>query len=163
MFESRGWDDGLDEAQLTAATHGDAPLVILAGAGTGKTRTLVARVAQLVDRGLDPSRILLLTFTRRAADDMLARASAICGDRAGRQLWGGTFHAVAHKLVSAHAETLGLPARAVCARSGRRARPHGPAAHPTTTCRGRNSDSPAATRWSTSTRVRSTRRAPRVT
>ncbi|HEY0870744.1 MAG TPA: ATP-dependent helicase [Acidothermaceae bacterium] len=109
MFESRGWDDGLDEAQLAAATHGDAPLVILAGAGTGKTRTLVARVAQLVDRGVDPTRILLLTFTRRAADDMLARASTICGDRAGRQLWGGTFHAVAHKLVSAHAETLGLP------------------------------------------------------
>jgi DNA helicase II / ATP-dependent DNA helicase PcrA len=109
VFESRGWDAGLDEAQLAAATHGDAPLVILAGAGTGKTRTLVARVAQLVDRGTDPSRILLLTFTRRAADDMLARAAAICGEMAGRQLWGGTFHAVAHKLVSAHAETLGLP------------------------------------------------------
>jgi DNA helicase II / ATP-dependent DNA helicase PcrA len=109
VFESRGWDDGLDEAQLAAATHGDAPLVILAGAGTGKTRTLVARVAQLVDRGTDPSRILLLTFTRRAADDMLARAAAICGEMSGRQLWGGTFHAVAHKLVSAHAETLGLP------------------------------------------------------
>jgi DNA helicase-2/ATP-dependent DNA helicase PcrA len=109
VFESRGWDDGLDEAQLAAATHGDAPLVILAGAGTGKTRTLVARVAQLVDRGVDPTKILLLTFTRRAADDMLARATAICGDRAGRRLWGGTFHAVAHKLVSAHAETLGLP------------------------------------------------------
>ena len=109
MFESSGWDAGLDEAQLAAATHGDAPLVILAGAGTGKTRTLVARVAQLIDRGTDPSRILLLTFTRRAADDMLARAAAICGDLTGRQLWGGTFHAVAHKLVSAHAETLGLP------------------------------------------------------
>jgi DNA helicase II / ATP-dependent DNA helicase PcrA len=109
VFESRGWDDGLDEAQLAAATHGDAPLVILAGAGTGKTRTLVARVAQLVDRGVDPTKILLLTFTRRAADDMLARATAICGDRAGRRLWGGTFHAVAHKLVSANAETLGLP------------------------------------------------------
>ncbi len=108
MFES-GWDDGLDDAQLAAATHGDGPLVVLAGAGTGKTRTLVARVAQLIDRGVDPSRVLLLTFTRRAAEDMLARAAAICGDRsAGARLWGGTFHAVAHKLVSSHAQTLGL-------------------------------------------------------
>jgi DNA helicase-2/ATP-dependent DNA helicase PcrA len=110
MFDSGSWDDGLDDAQLAAATHGDSPLVILAGAGTGKTRTLVSRVAHLVDRGVDPSRILLLTFTRRAADDMLARAAAICSDpHAGRTLWGGTFHAVAHKLVCAHAESLGLP------------------------------------------------------
>ncbi|MEP6852395.1 MAG: ATP-dependent helicase [bacterium] len=110
MFES-SWDAGLDDAQLAAATHGDGPLVVLAGAGTGKTRTLVSRVAQLVERGVDPDRILLLTFTRRAAEDMLARAAAICGDRqAGRRLWGGTFHAVAHRIVSQHAETLGLPA-----------------------------------------------------
>ena len=79
--------------------------------GTGKTRTLTARVAQLLARGADPSRVLLLTFTRRAAADMLARAAVLCGDRrvAGR-LWGGTFHAVAHRLVSQHAEALGLPA-----------------------------------------------------
>ncbi len=109
MFDT-AWDEGLDERQLAAATHGDGPLVVLAGAGTGKTRTLVARVANLVDRGVDPGRILLLTFTRRAADEMLARAAAVCGDRgAGRRLWGGTFHAVAHRLVSAHAEALGLP------------------------------------------------------
>ncbi|MGF7235496.1 MAG: ATP-dependent helicase [Frankia sp.] len=109
MFDP-AWDEGLDERQLAAATHGDGPLVILAGAGTGKTRTLVARVANLVDRGVDPGRILLLTFTRRAADEMLARAAAVCGNRgAGRRLWGGTFHAVAHRLVSAHAEALGLP------------------------------------------------------
>ncbi len=108
MFES-GWDAGLDDAQLAAATHGDGPLVVLAGAGTGKTRTLVARVAQLIDRGVDPGRVLLLTFTRRAAEDMLARAAAVCGDRsAASRLWGGTFHAVAHKLVSTHAQTLGL-------------------------------------------------------
>jgi DNA helicase-2/ATP-dependent DNA helicase PcrA len=109
MFDS-AWDEGLDECQLAAATHGDGPLVVLAGAGTGKTRTLVARVAHLVERGVDPSRILLLTFTRRAADEMLARAAAVCGDRgAARRLWGGTFHAVAHRLVCAHAEALGLP------------------------------------------------------
>ena len=62
MFDSR-WDAGLDDAQLSAATHGDGPLIVVAGAGTGKTRTLVARVAALVDRGVDPERVLLLTFT----------------------------------------------------------------------------------------------------
>ncbi len=108
MFDSR-WDAGLDDAQLAAATHGDGPLIVVAGAGTGKTRTLVSRVAALIDRGVDPERILLLTFTRRAADEMLARAAAICDRRdAARKLWGGTFHAVAYRLVSAHAETLGL-------------------------------------------------------
>ena len=77
MFD-QGWDAGLDDTQLSAAAHGDGPLVILAGAGTGKTRTLTARVASLVDRGVPPERVLLLTFTRRAADDMLARAAAMC-------------------------------------------------------------------------------------
>jgi DNA helicase-2/ATP-dependent DNA helicase PcrA len=110
MFDLR-WDEGLDDAQLAAATHGDGPLVVVAGAGTGKTRTLVARVAALIDRGVDPERILLLTFTRRAADEMLARAAAICDRRdAARKLWGGTFHAVAYRLVTAHAETLGQTA-----------------------------------------------------
>jgi DNA helicase II / ATP-dependent DNA helicase PcrA len=108
VFDS-GWDEGLDDAQLSAATHGDEPLIIVAGAGTGKTRTLVSRVAALVDRGVDPERILLLTFTRRAAEEMLARAGAICQQRdAARKMWGGTFHAVAYRLVATHAETLGL-------------------------------------------------------
>jgi DNA helicase-2/ATP-dependent DNA helicase PcrA len=107
MFEAR-WDEDLDEAQLAAATHGDEPLIVVAGAGTGKTRTLVCRVAALVDRGVDPERILLLTFTRRAADEMLARAAAICSRRdAARRLWGGTFHAIAYRLVDAHAEAFG--------------------------------------------------------
>jgi DNA helicase II / ATP-dependent DNA helicase PcrA len=105
------WDAGLDDAQLAAATHGDGPLVVVAGAGTGKTRTLVARVAALVDRGVAPERILLLTFTRRAADEMLARAGATCDRRdASRKLTGGTFHAVGYRVVAAHAQTLGLAA-----------------------------------------------------
>jgi DNA helicase-2/ATP-dependent DNA helicase PcrA len=110
MFD-QGWDAGLDDAQLAAATHGDSPLVIMAGAGTGKTRTLTARVASLIDRGVPPERILLLTFTRRSADDMLARAAAMCTQpEAARRLQGGTFHAVAHQLVSRNTEALGLPA-----------------------------------------------------
>ncbi|HEX4016412.1 MAG TPA: ATP-dependent helicase [Frankiaceae bacterium] len=108
MFESR-WDAGLDEAQLAAVTHGDRPLIVLAGAGTGKTRTLTSRVAHLLERGVAPERLLLLTFTRRAAEDMLGRASVLCSDKqVARRVWGGTFHAVAHRLVAEHAAQLGL-------------------------------------------------------
>ncbi len=104
------WDEGLDEGQMRAVTHDDRPLVIVAGAGTGKTRTLTARVARLLERGVPPERILLLTFTRRAADDMLARAASLSGHgEYGRRLRGGTFHAVAHQMVSAWCEPLGLP------------------------------------------------------
>jgi DNA helicase-2/ATP-dependent DNA helicase PcrA len=103
------WDEGLDEAQLAAVTHGDSPLVIVAGAGTGKTRTLTARVALLLERGMAPERILLLTFTRRAADDMLARAAVLAGrSELARRLRGGTFHAVAHQILSAWGEVLGI-------------------------------------------------------
>jgi DNA helicase-2/ATP-dependent DNA helicase PcrA len=108
VFDTR-WDEGLDEAQLAAATYGDAPLIVVAGAGTGKTRTLVARVAALLDRGVEPERILLLTFTRRAAEEMLHRAAVACGRRdVATRLWGGTFHAVAYRLVAEYSEALGL-------------------------------------------------------
>ncbi|HVC26087.1 MAG TPA: ATP-dependent helicase [Acidimicrobiales bacterium] len=103
------WDDGLTEAQLLAVSHADAPLVVVAGAGTGKTRTLTARVARLLERGVAPERVLLLTFTRRAADDMLSRAAALVGrPDLSRRLRGGTFHAVAHQLVSAWGHALGI-------------------------------------------------------
>jgi DNA helicase-2/ATP-dependent DNA helicase PcrA len=111
MFDtSGGWDEGLDDAQLSAATHGDTPLIVIAGAGTGKTRALTSRVAWLLERGVAAERILLLTFTRRAADDMLARATALIGAEPGtRRPSGGTFHAVAHRYVTAYAQALGLP------------------------------------------------------
>ena len=109
MFDAR-WDDGLDDQQLAAVTHGSDPLVVLAGAGTGKTRVLTSRVAHLLERGTRPERILLLTFTRRAAEEMLARAATICGEGGlARRIWGGTFHAVAHRLIGEHKDTLGLP------------------------------------------------------
>ncbi len=104
------WDDGLDPAQLQAVSHGDGPLVVLAGAGTGKTRTLTARVARLLERGVAPERILTLTFTRRAAEEMMARAASLLGrSDLARRLRGGTFHAVAHQMLSAWSEPLGLP------------------------------------------------------
>jgi DNA helicase II / ATP-dependent DNA helicase PcrA len=100
--------DGLNADQLAAATHQGGPLLILAGAGTGKTGTLVARAAWLREQGIQPSRILLLTFTRRAADDMLARAQPASMQAADR-IFGGTFHAVAHRIIRAHAEAFELP------------------------------------------------------
>src|SRR5271168_4641613 len=96
MFEVGDILDGLNEQQRRAATHEGGPLLVLAGAGTGKTRTLVARAAWLRDsHGLPASRILLLTFTRRAASDMLARAGSARAGSAGagsaERICGGTF------------------------------------------------------------------------
>jgi DNA helicase II / ATP-dependent DNA helicase PcrA len=110
MFDrSARWDEGLDDQQLEAATHGDGPLVVTAGAGTGKTRVLTARVAALLDRGVIPQQILLLTFTRRAAEEMVSRAASLVGLRGHERPHGGTFHAVGHRHVAANAEVLGLP------------------------------------------------------
>jgi DNA helicase II / ATP-dependent DNA helicase PcrA len=85
----------LNEAQYEAATTINGPLLIVAGAGTGKTRTLVHRVAYLIDSGIDPRAILLLTFTRRAAEEMLRRASLLIDNRCS-QVAGGTFHSFAN-------------------------------------------------------------------
>ena len=98
----------LNPAQLAAATHGDGPLLVVAGAGSGKTRTLVYRVAHLVERGVRPERILLLTFTRRAAHEMLSRAEHLVGS-ASRSVQGGTFHATAHRLLRRFGPAAGLP------------------------------------------------------
>ena len=98
----------LNEAQHKAATHADGPLLIVAGAGTGKTRTLVYRVAHLIERGIPAQRILLLTFTRRAAQEMLARAERLVGN-ASRGVHGGTFHGTAHRLLRRFGPEAGLP------------------------------------------------------
>jgi ATP-dependent DNA helicase UvrD/PcrA len=95
----------LNDAQR-AAVEAPAPLLILAGAGSGKTHTLVHRVAHLLTKGADPRRVLLLTFTRRAAQEMTARAQRIVG-RDGLT-WAGTFHAVANRLLRLHADEVGL-------------------------------------------------------
>ncbi len=99
----------LNAAQLQAATHADGPLLIIAGAGTGKTRTLVYRVAHLLERGVRPERILLLTFTRRSAQEMLGRAERLVGSTS-RAVHGGTFHATAHRLLRKFGQQAGLPA-----------------------------------------------------
>jgi DNA helicase II / ATP-dependent DNA helicase PcrA len=115
MFEAAGAGDELNDEQRRAVTHAHGPLLVLAGAGTGKTGTLVARAAWLRAQGVEASRILLLTFTRRAADDMLARVEsrAAAASRGGRgadeRVFGGTFHAIAHRIIRAHAESFSLP------------------------------------------------------
>jgi DNA helicase-2/ATP-dependent DNA helicase PcrA len=116
MFESGAVLDGLDEEQRQAVMWPNGPLLVLAGAGTGKTRTLTARAGWLRDQGMEPSRILLLTFTRRAADEMLSRLSpptapngTADGAGPGGRIRGGTFHAIAHRIIRQFAEAFSLP------------------------------------------------------
>lgn len=111
MFESGEtprWARGLNPAQATAAGHTGSDLLIVAGAGTGKTGTLAARVARLIEEGTPPNRILLLTFTRRAAQEMLARAGTLTDGAATAQVWGGTFHSVANRLLRTYGRGVGL-------------------------------------------------------
>jgi len=99
----------LNEAQYEAATTVDGPVLVIAGAGSGKTRTLVYRLAYLVEQGVSPEQILLLTFTRKAAQEMVSRASLLIDDSC-RRVMGGTFHAVANLLLRRHAQHLGYAA-----------------------------------------------------
>jgi DNA helicase II / ATP-dependent DNA helicase PcrA len=100
--------DDLNPEQGAAVRHGEGPLLVVAGAGSGKTLTLAARVASLIERGVRPESILLLTFSRRAAREMVSRAERLTAkDDAGR-VWGGTFHAVGNRLLRLHGRALGL-------------------------------------------------------
>ncbi len=100
------WASLLNPEQCAAVTAPDGPLLVLAAAGTGKTRTLTYRVAYLMEQGVDPGEILLLTFTNRAAREMLERAEKLVGP-AIANLWSGTFHHVCHRILRANAEALG--------------------------------------------------------
>ena len=104
------WLDALNPRQREAVTYGDGPLLIVAGAGTGKTRTLAYRVSWLLSQGVAPESILLLTFTRRAAEEMLKRATSVAAVDATltRRVWGGTFHAIANRLLRIYAQAIGL-------------------------------------------------------
>jgi len=96
----------LNPRQAEAVLHGDGPLLVIAGAGTGKTRTLIYRVARLVELGHSPASILLLTFTRRSAEEMLRRAALLL-DRRCEKVSGGTFHAFANSLLRRYASAAG--------------------------------------------------------
>jgi ATP-dependent DNA helicase UvrD/PcrA len=99
--------NSLNEAQYQAVTTLEGPLLIVAGAGTGKTRTLVYRLARLIEMGVKPESVLLLTFTRRAAASMLARAAALADERCQR-VSGGTFHSLAYGVLRKHSELAGI-------------------------------------------------------
>ncbi|MES1201542.1 MAG: ATP-dependent helicase [Pseudomonadota bacterium] len=105
--------ESLNEAQRRAVDHGRAPLLVIAGAGTGKTQTLSCRVARLVRDGADPARILLLTFSRRAAGEMTKRVGAVLARATGIETeigfpWAGTFHAIGAKILREFATNIGL-------------------------------------------------------
>jgi len=121
VTEERTYLNELNSAQRAAVQHGigeaqarpGPPLLIIAGAGCGKTNTLAHRVAHLLLHGADPERVLLLTFTRRAAQEMTRRAQRICAaacspTRAQQIRWAGTFHSVGNRLLRLYADSLGL-------------------------------------------------------
>jgi DNA helicase-2/ATP-dependent DNA helicase PcrA len=102
----------LNEEQLQAVEAGEGPVLVIAGAGSGKTRTLTFRVARLLERGVPPEGILLLTFTNKAAREMTRRVEELAGSFADvRRILGGTFHHAAHVLLRQHAGALGFSTR----------------------------------------------------
>jgi DNA helicase II / ATP-dependent DNA helicase PcrA len=96
----------LNEQQFAAVTALPGPALVIAGAGSGKTRTLTYRVAYLLEQGIPPERILLLTFTNKAAAEMMRRVSDLLGHEL-RALWGGTFHSIGARILRTHADTFG--------------------------------------------------------
>ncbi len=98
----------LNPAQLAAVTHRQGPALVVAGAGSGKTRTLIYRVAWLIENGVAPASILLLTFTRRAAEEMLGRVERLLGSAAARAVAGGTFHSFANLVLRRNGSVLEL-------------------------------------------------------
>ena len=106
------YEEALNPSQLEAVTYTKGPLLVIAGAGSGKTRTLTYRVARLVEEGVSPGSILLLTFTRKSADEMLKRASTLLDHRC-EKVSGGTFHSFANSILRKYASHIGFNPRFV--------------------------------------------------
>lgn len=101
--------EGLNGAQLQAVKNTNGPSLVIAGAGSGKTRVLTYRIAHLLEKNVHPSRILALTFTNKAANEMKERISKLLGDDRGRALWMGTFHSIFARILRYEADKLGYP------------------------------------------------------
>ncbi len=101
--------EGLNSEQRAAVSCVDGPVLIVAGAGSGKTRVLTSRIAYILEKGCDPSRILALTFTKKAASEMKERIALMVGERKARRLYMGTFHSVFIRFLREFAESLGYP------------------------------------------------------
>ena len=99
------FDKDLNPQQLEVVKSGPGPILVIAGAGSGKTRTLTYRVAHLIESGIDPYRILLLTFTNKAAGEMVNRVENIVPSET-RKIWGGTFHSIANRILRTHISRL---------------------------------------------------------
>src|SRR5450756_1909712 len=97
----------LNEQQLAAVKAPPGPSLVIAGAGSGKTRTLIYRVAYLLEQGIPPERVLLLTFTNKAAGEMMRRVADLLGQELA-SLWGGTFHSIGNRILRQHARLLGF-------------------------------------------------------
>ncbi len=100
------YEDDLNSEQLDVVMAGDGPMLVIAGAGSGKTRTLTYRVSRLIEDGVDPSDILLLTFTNKASREMLGRVEELVTTDT-RRIWGGTFHSIGNRLLRRNAESIG--------------------------------------------------------
>src|SRR3989338_4474258 len=105
-FMNINFKEQLNEEQFSAVRDGDGPCLVLAGAGSGKTRTIVYRVAYLLEKGVKPENILLLTFTNHAAREMLERVKGLVGHRA--DIIGGTFHSVGNRFLRRYGKAIDL-------------------------------------------------------
>ena len=101
--------DQLNEVQKEAVLQKDGPMIIIAGAGSGKTRVLTYRIAHLMSKGVDPFNILSLTFTNKAAREMKTRIASVVGQSEAKNLWMGTFHSVFARILRSESEKIGFP------------------------------------------------------
>ncbi len=109
MSDISSFERDLNESQLEAVTYCDGPSLVIAGAGSGKTRVLTYKIAYLLQNGLEPWNILALTFTNKAAREMNERISALCGEGYTRYLWSGTFHSLFARILRMEHESTGYP------------------------------------------------------
>jgi DNA helicase II / ATP-dependent DNA helicase PcrA len=100
----------LNPMQLAAVLATDVPLLVIAGAGSGKTRVITYKVSWLIENGIHPSQIVLLTFTRKSANEMLNRVEKLLGDKSGGNVMGGTFHGFSNTVLRQYGNLLGIPA-----------------------------------------------------
>ena len=101
--------EGLNNEQRKAVECTEGPVLIVAGAGSGKTRVLTGRIAWILEKGVDPSRVMALTFTKKAASEMKERISLMVGGRKARRIVMGTFHSIFIRFLRDYAEKLGYP------------------------------------------------------
>ena len=100
---------GLNDVQTQAVKCQNGPCLIMAGAGSGKTRVLTYKIAYLLDQGAEPSEVMALTFTNKASKEMKSRIATLVGTKKASQLWSGTFHSIFAKILRKYSSLLGFP------------------------------------------------------